>query len=297
VVLPSALLAALSMRELRLVPHGGSPDVDQRGVIWSILREAAPLAGAILLVSLYTRIDVVFVSAAEDAAGYAQYLLAFRFVEQLIVVAAILAGTLLPMLAARATSRSLFGDEVTHQTMLAVTTLGGLSSMALIAVAKPLIGVVGPDSFGFAAKLLMLLSPIALALYLNFFLGYLLMAIRKGARYLWLNAFGLAFNLAANAALTLPYGNVAAARITWVTELLVVAFAIVPFAHREGGGRWTVARCAALAAVAIGASEAAYAGVAPVVVAVAGAAATLAIGGRALVERLVAIRDARPLPE
>ena len=50
-----------------------------------------------VLVSLYARLHVVFVNAAEDARGVAEYLLAFQFVEQLFVVGGILAGALLPL--------------------------------------------------------------------------------------------------------------------------------------------------------------------------------------------------------
>jgi O-antigen/teichoic acid export membrane protein len=282
VVLPATVLALLSARQLRTVPHEAEAG-DQRAALRSLLREVAPLAAAILLVSLYTRIDVVFVAIAEDAAGLAQYLLAFRFVEQLIIVAAILAQTLLPMIAARVSSETAFEDAGLHRTMVALALLGTLGAEALIVAAKPLIALVGGDSFAFAAKLLILLAPMATALLLNYFLAYLLMTIRLGSRYLRYNAIALAFNLAANAALTLKYGNVAAARVTWATEFLVVAAAMLPLARAHAGGRAAALRCALLVAVTIASSELAYAHVAaPLVVGALGALAALAIGGRTL---------------
>jgi O-antigen/teichoic acid export membrane protein len=282
IVVPSALLAGLSQRELRLVPtQSRGPE---RQALRSLVLEALPIAAAVALLSVYTRIDVVFVSAAEDAAGLAQYLLAFRFVEVLIMVAGILAVTLMPMLAARSGRMSLTADRLTHETMVAVGGLGALSGMALIAVANPAIDVLAPASLHFAADLLLLLSPVALALYLNFFLGYLMMALREGRRYLWFNSVALALNLAANAIFTPEYGSVAAARITWMTELVVVVAAMVPLARAPGGARAAL-KCAVLAAAAIAASELAYDGTAPVLVALVGAALTAAVAWPELVRR------------
>jgi O-antigen/teichoic acid export membrane protein len=285
VTLPAALLAALSWRQLRTVPQEeSSGGQSQREIVRSLIREVAPLAVAILLVSVYTRIDVVFVAAAEDAAGLAQYLLAFRFVEQLIVVAGILAQTLMPMIAARvSTTRAAFEDELTHRMLVALAVFGTLGAEALIVAAKPLIAIVGGHSFAFAAKLLILLAPMATALVLNFFLAYLLMAIKLGGRYLRYNAIALAFNLAANAVFTLKYGNVAAARVTWATEFLVVGAAMLPLAAAHAGGRAAALRCALLVAVTIASSELAYAHTAaPLVVGALGALGAVAIGGRTL---------------
>ena len=100
-------------RELALAPSArATPPGDGAERVRSVLREAAPLAGALVLVSLYVRLHVVFVNAVEDAQGVAEYLLAFQFIEQLFVVAGILAGTLLPLLAARAARVDLLADRV-----------------------------------------------------------------------------------------------------------------------------------------------------------------------------------------
>ena len=141
---PRSCSPLLMRRELALAPSArATPPGDGAERVRSVLREAAPLAGALVLVSLYTRLHVVFVNAAEDAQGVAEYLLAFQFIEQLFVVAGILAGTLLPLLAARAARVDLLADRSTHDGLVGMAVLGASATAVLIAAAEPLVRLLG----------------------------------------------------------------------------------------------------------------------------------------------------------
>ena len=188
----------------------------------SIAREVAPLAAALLLTTAYTRLFTVFLNAAEDSAEVARYLFAFQFVEQVIVVAGIVGGALLPIIAVRGASVLLTRDHVVHDLAVAMTAMGALAAAALMGFAPLLCELIGGPNLEAANRYLQLVSPLSALIFVAFVLGYVYIAMERGGAYLRFNAIALAFNLAANAALTLTVGASATARIAWATELLVV---------------------------------------------------------------------------
>ena len=258
---PTVLLAFLVGRELARTPSSHVPSPGpQRPKVRSVLREVAPLAGALVLLTTYTRIFVVFVNAAEDSAGVAQYLFAFQFVEQVIVIAAIVAGTLLPLLALRARAVELLADETSHALILAVTVLGGALSAAFVALAPTLCRVIGGPNLAPADYYLTLLAPMATLILPAFMLAYMYLAAGEARLYLWFNGAALVFNLVANATLTLTYGASATARIAWATELVVVVLASQPLLRSGRSGRVHALRLAFVIAACVAGSELAAAG-------------------------------------
>jgi O-antigen/teichoic acid export membrane protein len=246
----------------------------------SILREVAPLAAALLLTTAYTRLYTVFLNAAEDSADVARYLFAFQFVEQIIVVAGIVAGALLPIIAVRAASQRLTKDEVVHALTVAMAAFGALGSAALIAFAPLLCELIGGDKLAPADRYLQLVAPLSALIFVAFVLGYVYIAMERGGAYLRFNAAALVFNLAANAALTLTVGASATARIAWATELLVVTLAFAPLARGTASGRTAALRIAGIFAFAVAGAELAGADVlAPALAGLLVAAAALVLGG------------------
>ena len=193
VVGPALLLAGLMQRELgrlSLGPSGGP------GSVAAVLREAAPLAGALVLVSVYTRIGIVFVNEGASSAEVADFSLAFLFVEQAIVVAGILGAALLPMLALRAARLSAGEDALAADLLLSMTLAGTATGLGLVAFADPLVALLGGDEFRGAVKILRLLAPACAAIFANFFVGYLFVALRRARLYLWFNLAGLVVSVA-----------------------------------------------------------------------------------------------------
>jgi O-antigen/teichoic acid export membrane protein len=279
---PAVLLAAVIRRELAQTPSGRLPSPGpQAPKVRSVLLEVAPLAGALLLVATYSRIFVVFVNAAEDSVVVAQYLFAFQFIEQLIVVAGIVAGTLLPLLAVRARGVALLADTSMHALVLAVTAFGGVMAALLVALAPPLCRLVGGPRLAPADHYLTLLAPMAAIVMPAFVLGYLYLAVGAAKRYLWFNAAGLLFNVAANASLTLTVGASATARIAWGTEVLVVTLAMHPLVRSGRSGREHWLRVMAIVVACVAGAELVAAGdVARGVAAASILACSLLAGGR-----------------
>ncbi|MCK9247468.1 MAG: MATE family efflux transporter [Solirubrobacteraceae bacterium] len=281
---PTALLALLMRRELRITPSR-TRDVPgpQRARVRSVVAEVAPLAGALVLVAVYMRIYVVFVNEAEDEATIGRFVFAFQFVDQLMVAAGIVAGAALPLLAVRATAQRLLRDHRTHDLVVAVTAVGALIGVGMIAVATLIVDVVGGPEAAGAERYLRLLAPIAPLLLASFVLAYVYVAIGQSRRYLVFNAVGLVVNLVAHALLTLDHGAEAAARITWGTEMVVTGLALAGITF-VASGRRAAAATATVVVVVVVASELAAAGtVAPLV----------AAGGAGLVTVVVAHRPLR----
>jgi O-antigen/teichoic acid export membrane protein len=290
-VAPTTLLACFIQRELARTPslRLSSPG-PQRPRVRSVLHEVAPLAGALLLLALYTRIFVVFVNAAEDTTQVARYLFAFQFVEQVIVVAGIVAGTLLPLLALRARAVELRSDRSTLALVLAVTASGAILAAGLVALAPVLCRVIGGPGLAPADRYLTLLSPMAAVILPAFVLGYLYIALADAHRYLRFNIVALGFNLAANASLTLTVGASATARISWATELIVVALAAFPLLRSGPAGRSTGVRLVALLVTTVSGAELVAAGAPRLPLALAMGACAGVLGGRAIQEFALKLR-------
>ncbi|MGE4425280.1 MAG: lipopolysaccharide biosynthesis protein [Solirubrobacteraceae bacterium] len=281
---PTALLALLMRRELRITPSRAL-DVPgpQRDRVQSVVSEVAPLAGALVLVAVYMRIYIVFVNEAEDEATIGRFVFAFQFVDQLMVAAGIVAGAALPLLAVRATAQRLLRDHRTHDLVVAVTAVGALIGVAMIALATPITDVVGGPEASGAERYLRLLAPIAPLLLASFVLAYVYVAIGQSRRYLVFNAVGLVVNLAAHALLTLSHGAEAAARITWGTEMVVTGLALAGITLVASGRRAAAATATVVVVVAVASELAAAGTVAPLV----------AAGGAGLVTSVVAHRPLR----
>jgi O-antigen/teichoic acid export membrane protein len=230
-VAPAVVLAVFTQRQLRRLPKAAWAPADPAS-LRSVWHEAAPIAGSVVLLALYTRIDTFFVNIADSAIGVALYLLAYRLIEQTQAVANIIATTALPLLADLASRVDIFRDRRLYEGLLSVTAVGVAISGGLIIAADPLIAVLGGDQFSGGSVFVVLLAPLCGALFVNFYLGYFYIGIGRGRRYLYVNAVGLAVNLAGNAAFTLSYGASAAARVSWVTEFVVVGLNLYPlFRH------------------------------------------------------------------
>lgn len=246
IVGPLTLVAIVLQRETR--GRGGRAS---RSVLWDVVREALPLGAAVVLVALYTRLGFVFVNVSEAETGVAEFALAFQFVEQLVLVAGIVAGAGLPLLARRSRAHDILRDPLTARALMLVAGAGLACSVALIALAGPLVALLGGPGFEGAARLLVLLAPVAVGLLLNFFCGYLLVAVRLGHRYLAYNAVGLVVCLAGHVIFTLPGGGAAAAaRVTWATDLVVAALAGAPLLRGRPRAALFVIACAAAAITA-----------------------------------------------
>jgi O-antigen/teichoic acid export membrane protein len=283
---PTTILAVLVQRELARTPSRAR-DVPgpQRERVRSLLIEIAPLALALALLVTTTRTFVFFLNRTASSAEVARFLLAFQVIEQVIVVAGIVAGALLPLLAVYGAGREarLVTDESWHDLGRLVAAVGALVSAALIAFAEPFARIVGGSELAAAARDLERLAPMGAVIFPSFVIAYVYVSAGLGRRYLYFNAIALLANVIANLLLIADYGPPMSARITWGSEALVVAMGLMPVLRASRSGALTAAAIAATITAAAVAAELAAAGHVPAPVAGAVlAAAALAAFGRVL---------------
>ena len=207
------------------------------------------------------------------------------------MLAGVVAGVLLPMLAARAREGSLFADTALRDLSLSVAALGAVGSGLLIALATPLAKVIGGSKLAPSDEYLQALAPMVAILFLAFLLSYAHLAMGMGARYLRINVVALAITVAWNAAFTLTIGADATARVAWITELAVVVMAFAPAWRAAPWARVTALRLGALVGLTVvGAELAARELVPPVLAGALVVVAVLALERRRLLSLVAQVR-------
>jgi O-antigen/teichoic acid export membrane protein len=262
---PMILLAVVIQFELgrtssaRIRPSAGA----QRPAVLSVIREAAPLAGAIALTAVYTRSSIAFVNAYEGDAEASRFFFAFFFAEQCIIGAGILAGAVLPLMAYRASVTDLRTDRVTHDLLVATTAVGGVAGGVLIATGTLITRALGGPALSGAEHYIWLLSPLAATVFMSMTVAYVLISIGLGHRYVFFAALGVVANLALNALFTPEFGAHASTRITWATELAAALLPLVTLLAVSPAGRRTLLRLGIVVGLAIVTSELTQSGALP----------------------------------
>ncbi len=253
---PLVLIACLVPRELRRTPATRLPSP---GAQWpkvrSVLVETLPLAGAIGLAAIYTRTSVYFVNRYEDDASASRFLFAFLFAEQSIAFAGIVAGAVLPLLAARTRIAHLISDDVTQRLLVAISAVGALACAALIAGSELLTVVIGGPELAGAETFIQLVAPMVAVILPAMVLAYVFISLGLGRRYFGFAVVGLAANLILSLLFVPTYGALASARITWATELLVTLLPLSLVLMSGRAGRRAVLVITLLLGLSVLASE------------------------------------------
>lgn len=192
--------------------------------MWGELgRAALAVGGAGLLVTAYVRIDqlIVFEYAGARQAGL--YGAAYRILDQAQFVPAAVMTTLFPMIAAAYPADL---GRVRRLTQAAVSYLAMASLPALafaIVAGTPAMELLFGREFAAAGPALAVLTGAFVCISLAYIVGYLRIALGLQNTYVAYAAAGLVVNVALNVLLVPRYGFMAAAWVTLVTELLVLA--------------------------------------------------------------------------
>jgi O-antigen/teichoic acid export membrane protein len=187
--------------------------------------------------ALYIRTSLYFVSHRVSDLEASRFLFAFLFAEQTIGVAGIATSALLPLLASRSTRADLFTDSLTHTLLVILTAIGTFLAAGLIALSTFLTQLVGGDTLVGAEGYLRLLTPLSTVIFPAMALGFVYLSAGHSSRYVRFALVALVFNLIMNFTLVQHFGASASARITWVTELLVMSLAMAPIVRSGESGR------------------------------------------------------------
>lgn len=217
-----------------LVRPFATPRLGARGDTWRpLLMAALPVGAALAVTEIYFRADTFIISLFRDYDEVGAYSLAYRVVELLAVLPAVVMTSVFPLL-----SRYLGAGGDRARASTAIDAVGDLFlavgvplAAGGLVVAPQVIELVAGDDFAEAADPLRILLFAGALAAVSGLLGYALIAGGRQTSALRLALVALALNIALNLALVPSLGIDAAAAVTVASEVVMVA-----------GGIWLVRR-------------------------------------------------------
>ena len=217
---------------------------------WPLLREAAPLAAASLVITIYYRLDLVVLARLASADDVGQYGLAVKFLDGSVLVTAVVVSVLQPVLArstlaAPGVLQRRYGHAVHLMALLAlfVAVTGGMTGWRLLP------SLPGLGAFEGGGVALALLAPAAGIILIATIVQATLLAARLESVVLRISLAGLVVNVALIAVLIPAFSYVGAAVATTLTELVLIVLSLRAVRSRLALG-WPLERLPALLATA-----------------------------------------------
>ena len=211
------------------------------GEFKKILKNALPVAVSLLFVILYFKMDTVMLSLMRPSADVGMYSVAYKVLEIVIFVPAILAGLLMPILSKEAVNISERFRRIMALSFDIMLALALPAAVVMIILAGPIIAVVGGAGFGQSVLILRVLAVAVILIFFGNLGGNALVALNLQNKSVWIYALGAVLNFVANLIFIPRYGALAAALNTVLTEL-VVTVGMFWLIHRAVGSTFSFQR-------------------------------------------------------
>ncbi len=207
------------------------PERQPASASWSIIRSAAPIGLALLLSTLYFRIDMVFLEQMRGEVEVGTYGAAYRLIESLMFLPALFLAALYPALAAVSSSGAGELKRLYRAGMYWMFLLSAAVVLAIWLLASPGLRLLFGTRYEEAIPILRLLAPSLLFIFPNYVVLHLLVATRAQRWNILIAGLGVVVNVGLNFPAVRLYGASGAAVVTLLTE--VVMFACGVFAVRR----------------------------------------------------------------
>ena len=205
--------------------------------IKKFLKESLPMGAILLMFTVDNKIDTVMLGSLKGSAAVGIYAVSYRVYDVLILGAAYLMGSLLPVLSQYAHQPG--GREklrIIYQKSFDILLFMGLAALLVCFLASPfLIKFLTQQRFGEFFDSVFVLKILSLAIlfsYFNHLTGYTIVSLGKQNNYFKVALAALVFNILANL-LVIPYlSYYGAALVTVLTEgltLIITTFFIFRF--------------------------------------------------------------------
>jgi O-antigen/teichoic acid export membrane protein len=197
----------------------------------SMVRRSLPVGVAIVLAGAYVRLDALLVPLLAGLGAAADYAVACRALDVVLLVPSLFGAALLPVLT-RVDRHDPRLGRIAARALWALVVV--MTPVALVvAVAAPgIVRVIGGVDLEGAVPALRLLMAAAWFSSLDILLGLVIVATGLQGRTLWINMSALVLNVALNLALVPVWGAVGAAAATAACEALVLLAALVVLGSR-----------------------------------------------------------------
>ncbi|MEX0749365.1 MAG: flippase [Dehalococcoidia bacterium] len=193
-----------------------------------LLREAAPLGLAVLIITAYGRLDVLLLRAFTDDEVVGYYGFAYRIVDLAFPLSFFFVGSVFPLLSGyfaegrHAEFRSLYARACD---VLSIAAVGVVTMIVLFA--SPIVHVIGGAEYAPAVVSMQVLVGAVALIWLSNLADHGLIAIGRQGALLWIALGGLVVNVGSNLVLIPLYGAEGAAIATVMTEIAVLIPAMV----------------------------------------------------------------------
>jgi O-antigen/teichoic acid export membrane protein len=188
----------------------------ERGLARRLLADGLPLAAVIVLGLLHFRLDAVLLSLLRSPEDVGTYTVAYRFLEQALVLPVVFMAAVFPLLAVAVHA----GDaaEVVRKAFSFLLLVALPLSLGLVVLAEPLVHLVAGDGFEDAVVPLRILAPALVFTFVNAVFASVLIALNRQRALILVSLAGVTLNVLANLYAIPRFGYVGAAVTTVISE-------------------------------------------------------------------------------
>lgn len=181
-----------------------------------LISDGLPLAAVIVIGLLHFKLDAVLLSLLRPTADVGVYTVAYRFLEQSLVLPGVFMAAVFPLLAAAVRGEG--AADVIRKAFSFLLMVALPLALALVVLADPLVALAAGDGFEQAAVPLRILAPALVFTFVNTVFASLLIAMNRQRALIVVSLAGLTLNVLANLYAIPRFGYVGAAVTTVVSE-------------------------------------------------------------------------------
>lgn len=191
-----------------------------------LLSQALPLAVSAILVLIYFKLNIIFLSVMKSREDVGIYGMAYKIMENLIFFPAMIVGLAMPIM-----SRCIFSDRekfksVAQRTLNFLLIAATPVIVGVVMVSDKIIRLIAGDGFADSPAVLNILMIALWFIFLGALFSNIIIAANQQKRLAQIYFFGTIFNVAANFIFIPRYSYFGAAATTVATELLVTALMV-----------------------------------------------------------------------
>jgi O-antigen/teichoic acid export membrane protein len=185
---------------------------------------------------LHLQGDMLLLSFMKPPADVAIYTIAFKFIEQALVLSGLLMAVFFPILVRRMNESKDRGEEVIRRCSALLLVAAVCLTLIFVVMAPQLVSIIASDEFADAAQALRILALALPAMFAAAVYLHVLVALNKQRALIGIALSSLALNVALNLYLIPHYSYIGAAWATVASELFASG-AVVYMAWRAFGFR------------------------------------------------------------
>jgi len=198
-------------------------------ILWKkLLKVAIPIAASIVLTLIYFKLDTILLSfgfinrsSINPVVDVGIYNIAYKVLEGVIFFPSMFVGLIMPLLSNFAFSNREEFKKTFQKTLDILIIFIVPLIIGLLALAMPIVILIGGNEFAASAKVLQILSFAIGLMFLGTLCGHSIIALDKQKIGAWIYSAGMVFNIATNLIFIPKYSYFGAAGTTVATEVLV----------------------------------------------------------------------------